>query len=696
MAPDREPSKGLGSRTVDRLDRRLMLRTFETLQQIAKFMREVEKSNDELRIFYTHLTAYCAMIGMHSHHIHTGSQSQSQSRTEPPDGGLISMALSQLNSIVIPNFCGAASGSLGRRLHALNQSWDDLRSKGESGRKLTFIRSALDFGSTPQQQKQLLDSLSILEDEIRTSYMEEDTKDDFSPPKLIREPTYAAWSAARSIFKALLASKNCPCMPSHDFSAHLCLGTYRRPCSGEESDDDNDDDEMCFDMLLSMENDLHEARVRAARETAVRWAIDSGADTSRAKISKPKPKPRSMKVKMLCEPMAKMRTMAAYRLELKVARDQLFKLQSKRSDSPLDKTRSPVSLHQLLNEASRSFTERTRRILAVILSFAVLHLHDTQWLQPPWDSSSILFHPTASSAIPLRPFIHVPIRDSFAHGSAPHQIDLAEIDPDDIDPDDLDPDDFIQHQCPSLVTLAIMLMEVYFVTPFDYLVKKYAGGSGERSESSGGLRYIDANVVFQALKGEIPENSQFHYAVEKCLDPAVWEDEEGRRLDNETLSARIYQEVVLPLETELSQLYSSIPIEDLDRFAQGLDFANWDQTIQPWRSQDLADSSDLASNLGRGHSLQSPGLPTEVAFQGRPLPRNQSSENQAFLPYRTPSPWTQRPAGKYDDDSLISCTPIKEMDYKRSKFFDDEMPFAGHTAQAWVLLDYLAAGWPNS
>ena len=168
-----------------------------------------------------------------------------------------------------------------------------------------------------------------------------------------------------------------------------------------------------------------------------------------------------------------MRTMAAYRLELRVARDQFFKLQSKRSDSPLDKTRSPVSLHQLLNEASRSFTERTRRILPVLPSFAVLHLHDTQWLQPPWDSSSILFHPTASSAIPLRPFIHVPMRDSFAHGSAPNPINLAEI-----DPDDLDPDDFIQHQCPSLVTLAIMLMEVYFVTPFDYLVKKYAGGSG--------------------------------------------------------------------------------------------------------------------------------------------------------------------------------------------------------------------------
>ena len=181
--------------------------------------------------------------------------------------------------------------------------------------------------------------------------------------------------------------------------------------------------------------------------------------------------------------------------------------------------------------------------------------------------------------------------------------------------------------------------------------------------------------------------------MEKCLDPAVREDEEGRRLDNETLSARTYQEVVLPLETELGQLYSSIPIEDLDRFAQGLDFPIGTKqyshgglriwpTPQTWRPA-----------LGRGHGLQSPGLPAEVAFQGRPLPRNQSSEHQACFQYKVPSPWTQRPVSKYDYDSLMSCTTIEEGDYKRSKFFDDEMLFAGHTAQAAVG-EAVESAWP--
>lgn len=67
-------------------------------------------------------------------------------------------------------------------------------------------------------------------------------------------------------------------------------------------------------------------------------------------------------------------------------------------------------------------------------------------------------------------------------------------------------------------------MEVYFVTPFDLLAKKY--GVDLEEESFSRTRYIDVNLVFQACRGEIPENFQFHYAVEKCLDPTPWDKTE--------------------------------------------------------------------------------------------------------------------------------------------------------------------------
>ncbi|KAI1024069.1 hypothetical protein LB504_004992 [Fusarium proliferatum] len=111
--------------------------------------------------------------------------------------------------------------------------------------------------------------------------------------------------------------------------------------------------------------------------------------------------------------------------------------------------------------------------------------------------------------------------------------------------------------------------------PFDILVQKFNAKLGANTKSSAFTRYLDANLVFQACKAEIPLNSQFYLALTNCLDPKVWQDEDGETLDTLALRTTIYQKVVLPLETELSQAYSSIPIEELDKFAQKLDFGRW-------------------------------------------------------------------------------------------------------------------------
>ncbi|KAK4221905.1 peptidase S8/S53 domain-containing protein, partial [Podospora fimiseda] len=365
----------------------------------------------------------------------------------------------------------------------------------------------------------------------------------------------------------------------------------------------------------------------------------------------------------LCEPLTKHKTKAEYRLELKVKSGQLFKLQSERSMSLVDKTKDPVSLQQVLAGKRHSFTDKTRRILAVLLSSAVLHLHDTQWLPPSWSSSDILFFPTISSAIPLRPFIHTQLHDA---GTT-----FTSTDTDDFEDDDFDPDDLLRHQCPAVVTLAIMLMEVYFAEPFKDLAAQYRVKIEAGTDYLFNTRYIDAHLVFKACQDDIPEYSRFRYALEKCLDLTIWEDDNGDKLDQQILRTKIYEEVVQPLEIELSQAYSYIPIDDLDRFAQNLNFASWDQSIQVLSQQIQAEHSQNVSDHRHGGFSKSPGPQAKLAYS-----RSQLSLHH---PSRVLSPSFGSPGWVYHGNTLaLSQTKFPmhsqyaAVDPREAKFFDDE------------------------
>lgn len=316
-----------------------------------------------------------------------------------------------------------------------------------------------------------------------------------------------------------------------------------------------------------------------------------------------KRKPKPMKIKRLCEPMSKIMSMESFRLMLKVKGGSLFKLQSEKGILAVDRSKDPVTLDQFLRNRTRSFTEKTRRILALFLSYAVLYLHKTPWIPSSWGSSDILFLPTPSSAIPLRPFIQARFADweNIEH-SVVNPEQPAESD-EEIDPDDVDPDDLIQHHCPSLIALAMLLMEVYFDTPFDVLAQRY--GVTLEANSLQQTKYIDAELVFRACCGEMPDNSQFHRAVGNCLDPSLWEDENGDELDPSSLKTSMYENVVRPLETELAQAYSSINIAELDTLAQNIDFSSWGQAIH--QDYDDRPSPNLPSHDSRLSDTTSPG-----------------------------------------------------------------------------------------
>ncbi|PNP60463.1 hypothetical protein THARTR1_00487 [Trichoderma harzianum] len=183
------------------------------------------------------------------------------------------------------------------------------------------------------------------------------------------------------------------------------------------------------------------------------------------------------------------------------------------------------------------------------------------------------------------------------------------------------------------------------------------------------MRYLDINLVFEACKGEIPEGYQFHYVVEKCLDPATWEDEDGNKLDSEALISKIYQEVVKPLETELSQAFSSISSDNLDEFAKTIDIANWDQRIQQNARNDVPEGhtqNDQQNRHRKRPRCMSPG------YSGR------SSAGEFSGQY---SGRYQRGCADYATRYLPNASRAMTIDDKdlASRFFDDETISEAHT-----------------
>ncbi|RKL01618.1 hypothetical protein BFJ68_g12267 [Fusarium oxysporum] len=532
-----------GSETINSL--RL---SYKAAQQITETLW-VNERDEELRSYCASLMAYFNMIKR--------SLSILDDTSLPDvDSSLITLLLAPIK-LMFPATCfkGPAKDRL-RELVRLSENVGRAKSKG------------LDLTKTYELRDELLKSLAVCEETLRDSYLEDLsrwTPEDISPQLVIAELPYGISNAAQSMFEAMVACTDCPCKTEHDFGARLYLGTHRKPEATLRAEDEEVID---FDMFLSTQYDWQEVRVHASTNKVVQMGTGPASD-SQSKQKRTEAK--ALKIKRLCEVIAKIKSMAAYRLELKVLRNQLFQLKPEICNFAIDTSQNAVSLEYILRHRKGSFTERTKRILAVILASTVFHLYDTPWLQSTWGSTDILFFHTSSSAILFRPFInttlsslHPPVVE--VPTESPSSDDIPE------DTDDADLEDFFTHPCPTVIKLALVLLEVYFETPFDILAQKFNVKLGTNTQPSSFTKYMDTNLVFQACRAEIPQNSQFYLALINCLDPKVWQDEDGDKLDTLALRTAIYHEITLPLETELSQAYSSIPVEDLDKFAQELNF----------------------------------------------------------------------------------------------------------------------------
>lgn len=86
---------------------------------------------------------------------------------------------------------------------------------------------------------------------------------------------------------------------------------------------------------------------------------------------------------------------ALQRLMLKLTDDgQLFEMGFEKSNFQIEKAAETISLSQFFEERYEFFTEKTKRILSLILGYAVLYLNRTSWLQPGWGSANVKFFQT--------------------------------------------------------------------------------------------------------------------------------------------------------------------------------------------------------------------------------------------------------------------------------------------------------------
>jgi hypothetical protein len=341
----------------------------------------------------------------------------------------------------------------------------------------------------------LLGFLVTWEDKVNAQYPDDCSwvVEDYTPQDKTQSPPFGIWKAAQAVFNVLLSCQDCECDPSHDYGARLRIGTYCKPISNDkEKDEDEDDDEINFEMFLSIMEDWQEVRVHSARKRTIQFAaMEAKAITAQTANKRVKTTAKSMKIERLCETIFKMQKTRTHRLELRVNQGQLFKLRSKRSDQLIDLSKIPVSLDEIIRGEPQSFTEKTKRILMVLLSHAVLHLLDTPWLQSMWNSSKVIFFRTKNSEMPLKPFLDTSL-SSYILPRSDVSIDTYKCKDDNVNLNDLDPDD---HPYPTIVALAVMLMEIFFVAPFDELAQRF--DVRITGEMAGLSQYLDADMVFR-------------------------------------------------------------------------------------------------------------------------------------------------------------------------------------------------------
>ena len=372
------------------------------------------------------------------------------------------------------------------------------------------------------------------------------------------------------------------------------------------------------------------------RPSRVQSVLDE-PDSSKKRTHKGFP-PRRQRINEICKPLKEALTSKLTRLNLELEDGDLYKIQSTKTRFTSDELTNVVSLGQLISRGTTSLGEKAKRVLAVLLGYAVLHHYGGSWLGPSWGRDDVIFMKSAT-AIPLRPYMitRVPRMAQTGPVTSNQEDDL----------DDVNPDDFPIHPYPDLVTLGTILLEVHTGKPIEDL----AAALGIEEHENVNAKWLVAVEVYQKIQRDLPDN--YSEAVNACLDSnfgSSASDLDGEQIKEEDFRRLIYTNIVKPVEDELDQGFGkSISINDLDNIAETMDLGSWGQTfqrkvpeqletplltpLQP-HSSEVSISSQWPKHGDHEKQLHVPQLPVASDFEvfdDSSGPENSSSKSYVFF-----------------------------------------------------------------
>ncbi|KAK6210867.1 hypothetical protein LQW54_005742 [Pestalotiopsis sp. IQ-011] len=542
--------------------RSALIIALEDLRQAVDFLAQHEHSNLDTKCFYYRLFVRC--LGLQQLIAERKEISTIQS--------FMCDALEQLESLVDapPESCFLQNDprrtfpGLTELHHLLTSPFEDPKAK------LAALRECITFGNKDDQDVlfELLSGGSMANSLSQTQ--SDLLEDEFSAPRKTRQkPPDDVRPAANSLFKILQSKRGCTCEPVHKYVVQLSLETHRAQLKSCD-----------FDLYFGLEKIWQEARVQTSAPLSLEIPSVSimHHDTLEATHRYMHRPGQERLVNKLCKDIINItKRFPDYRLRFRMEKDRLWKLQSEESDFVIDKSQSPISLTQLLAQESVLLNEKIKRILSVLLGYAVLHLHETSWLSPDWGSRNVMFF-RSFGGLPMRPYIRTELSDDQATGR-PSSVNSM-----DDDEEDFDPDDLLLPPYPCLIGLAVVLMELHKAAPLETLSRVY--NIPETDEEDPASRFIIAKDIFRCCNHEFTDQTRM--AIHACLDPNIGLGDNGYALDGAGLQGVLYERIVQRLEDELEQGFSDVSVDQLDTLIQKLDLANGGQPIRNLQRHEVA------------------------------------------------------------------------------------------------------------
>jgi hypothetical protein len=197
-----------------------------------------------------------------------------------------------------------------------------------------------------------------------------------------------------------------------------------------------------------------------------------------------------------------------------------------------------IPLKTLLGDSESRLKLKERRALAVVLAHAILHYCESPWVPNTWNKEHVNFFATTKGPDLMRPYL------------------VTQFEPLSTIAEETS-DNMYSHPSPALLSLGILLLELYLSKPIESL--------WEFDDTENGMEGINTNwITAEKLLDKMGDDLYEGYrnAIQACLRIDYVGIEGSLSLDDEGFRKLIYERVVIPLEDELDNGFHVTP-EDL-------------------------------------------------------------------------------------------------------------------------------------